>query len=259
MELDYYQVDAFSSKVFFGNPAAVCPLSEWLDDGLMQLIAAENNLPETAFFVSSGDRFELRWFTPKTEIDLCGHATLATAHVIFDLMGFHGGCLFFDTKSGELSVEKKNGLLSMDFPSWRPKPIPMAERIVHSLGAKPARLLASRDVLAVFDDPEQVVALEPDMRLLAQCDATCVIATAPGKDYDFISRVFAPAVGIPEDPVTGSAHCTLTPYWAERLGKRELHAFQASERGGELFCKEKGDRVEVAGYAACYMKGTIYL
>jgi PhzF family phenazine biosynthesis protein len=259
MELDYYQVDAFSSKVFFGNPAAVCPLPDWIDDGLMQLIAAENNLSDTAFFVSAGDRFELRWFTPKAEVDLCGHATLATAYVIFDCIGFHGERLLFDTKSGELAVEKKNGLLSMDFPAWRPKPIPMAERVVHALGAKPSSLLSTRDVLAVFDDPEEVVAMEPDMRMLAQCDAACVIATAPGVDYDFISRVFAPAIGIPEDPVTGSAHCTLTPYWAQRLGKKQLRAFQASERGGEIFCTEKDDRVEVAGRAACYLKGTIYL
>jgi PhzF family phenazine biosynthesis protein len=259
MELDFYQVDAFSNKVFFGNPAGVCPLSDWIDDGLMQLIASEANLSETAFFVSAGDRFELRWFTPKTEIDLCGHATLATAHVIFDCIGFHGKQLLFDTNSGLLTVEKKDGLLCMDFPAWRPKAIPMAERVVHGLGARPRELLATRDLLAVFDDADQVVALEPDMRQLSQCEASCVIATAPGVDYDFVSRVFAPAMGIPEDAVTGSAHCTLTPYWADRLGKKELHAFQASERGGELFCRDMGDRVEVAGHAVCFLRGTITL
>ena len=257
MELSYYQVDAFSSKVFFGNPAGVCPLGQWIEPGLMQLVAAENNLSETAFFVKKGNKFEMRWFTPQAEIDLCGHATLAAAHVIFEFMDYQGERIEFSTMSGPLFVQRDGDLLSMDFPLWEPRTVPIPGKLVQALGQKPKELYGTRDLLAVYEDPEDVVTLNPDMRQLAKVDACCIVATAPGVDYDFISRVFAPAMGIPEDAVTGSAHCTLTPYWSKRLKKNRLKAFQASSRGGELFCECAEDRVKIAGHAACYLRGTI--
>lgn len=258
MEIQYYQVDAFTSKPFFGNPAAVCPLHHWLEDPVMQLIAFENNMNETAFMLDMGDHYELRWFTPKVEVDLCGHATLASAFVIFEYLDCCATRVEFRTKSGMLSVEKdEGGLMSMDFPSLVPAPSQVPEQLVAALGKRPKEVLVSTDIVAVYDSPEDVMDIIPDMRLLSRLDADGVIVTAPGADYDFISRCFAPKVGIPEDPVTGSAHCSLTPYWAGRLGKNELHAFQASQRGGELFCELKGDRVKISGHAVCYLKGTI--
>ena len=260
MEIQYYQVDAFTSKPFFGNPAAVCPLHHWLEDGVMQLIAFENNLNETAFMVDKGGYYELRWFTPTVEVDLCGHATLASAFVIFEYLDCCATEVKFNTKSGPLIVEKReDGLMSMDFPLLDPKPVQMPEKIVAALGKKPVEMLASKDIVAVYESPEDIMDIAPDMRLLSKCEAESVIVTAPGDDYDFISRCFAPNVGIPEDPVTGSAHCSLTPYWAKRFNKDKLHAFQASQRGGELFCELAGDRVIISGQAVCFLKGTIII
>lgn len=261
MRLDMFQVDAFASELFSGNPAAVVPLYEWLSDGLMQSIATENNLAETAFFVKRGEYYELRWFTPECEVDLCGHATLATAYVLYEYLGYADPVVVFETKSGRLFVEREaDGGLSMDFPSWPPHEMQVTERVAKALGARPEALYANeRDMMAVFASREDIEALEPDFRLVSKLDCICMICTAPGLDYDFVSRVFVPEEGIPEDPVTGSAHCALVPYWAERLDKTNLSAYQASRRGGELHCQLQGDRVRISGKAVCYLIGTILL
>lgn len=256
-ELPIYQVDAFSNAVFSGNPAAICPLEEWLPDEKLQAIAAENNLAETAYFLKNGEGFQLRWFTPGCEVDLCGHATLASAYVLFHELGEKGDVLSFHTKSGELRVKRDGDLLALDFPARPPKPVDNGGQVVAALGGKPQEVLAARDYLVRYASEEEVRALEPNMERIAELDKFAVIVTAPGKDCDFVSRFFAPAKGVPEDPVTGSAHCTLIPYWAAQLGKTSLRARQVSRRGGELFCKLNGDRVEIAGYGALYMRGTI--
>lgn len=259
MKIPIYQVDAFTSRLFAGNPAAVCPLDEWLDDATLQAIAAENNLSETAFFVPRGERFHLRWFTPAVEVDLCGHATLATAYVIFNHLRPELDSAAFDTQSGELVVRREGGLLAMDFPARPPQPLTPHERLIDALGTQPDTVLASRDYLVVYHDEEQVRTLQPDMDLVAGVDRFAVIVTAPGRDCDFVSRFFAPAQGVNEDPVTGSAHCTLVPYWSKRLHKTRLHARQVSSRGGELFCEDLGERVKISGHAALYLKGEIVL
>ncbi len=257
MTLPIFQVDAFSSAVFAGNPAAVCPLQEWLPDLLLQSIAAENNLAETAFFVPENGRFQLRWFTPACEVDLCGHATLASAHVLFEELGHAGGEIRFETKSGELVVKRDGKRLVMNFPARPPEPVKADPVLLPALGGQPVEVLAARDYLVRYGSELEMKALAPDMRELSKIDRFATIVTAPGDDCDFVSRFFAPAKGIPEDPVTGSAHCTLVPYWAKRLGKAKLHARQLSPRGGELFCELKGDRVEIAGYSALFLKGQI--
>ena len=259
MELPIFQVDAFSDRVFAGNPAAICPLESWLPDSVMQSIAAENNLAETAFFVRIADRFHLRWFTPACEVDLCGHATLASAHVLFNELGETAPALQFDTKSGELVVKREGDLLTMNFPSRPPVPIAPDPLVISALGGAPAEMLVARDCLVVYKTVDEVRALQPNMAALTNVDRFAFIATAPGADTDFVSRFFAPARGIPEDPVTGSAHCTLIPYWAAKLGKTTLRARQISPRTGELFCKLLGDRVEIAGYAVLYLKGRILI
>lgn len=260
MELEIYQVDAFAEGVFSGNPAAVIPLYEWLSDDLMQNIAAENNLSETAFFVHCGEYFELRWFTPETEVDLCGHATLASTHVIYEYLDYSDPAVVFETKSGRLFVDREDGRYSMDFPAWGVREIQVTERVADALGARPdALFMGKRDMMAVFEEEQTVRALQPDLRKVVKLDGVCMICTAPGLDYDFISRTFVPEEGIPEDPVTGSAHCTLVPYWAERLGKDSLVAYQASKRGGVLECVNLGDRIKITGQAVTYMKGTITL
>lgn len=259
MPIPLYHVDAFTSRLFAGNPAAVCPLEEWLEDGLLQAIAAENNLSETAFFVPRGERFHLRWFTPAVEVDLCGHATLATAFVILNHISPERDSVAFDTQSGELVVRRDGDLLAMDFPARPPQPVRPHERLVDALGTQPDQVLASRDYLVVYHDQEQVRTLQPDMDLVAGLDRFAVIVTAPGLDCDFVSRFFAPAQGVAEDPVTGSAHCTLVPYWSKRLRKTRLHARQVSARGGELFCEDLGERVKIAGHAVLYLKGEIEL
>ncbi|MBV8550313.1 MAG: PhzF family phenazine biosynthesis protein [Acidobacteriaceae bacterium] len=257
MNIPIFQVDAFSSAVFAGNPAAICPLEAWLPDATMQSIAVENNLSETAFFVPDGDRFHLRWFTPACEVDLCGHATLASAYVVFHELGHNEDTVRFQTKSGELAVSRDGERLVMNFPSRPPAPIEPHRALLPALGGNPSEVLAARDYLVVYASAADVKALKPDMRELINIDRFATIVTAPGDDCDFVSRFFAPAKGVPEDPVTGSAHCTLVPYWAKRLGKTKLRARQISARGGELFCELLGDRVAMAGYAALFLRGQI--
>ncbi|MGI8745941.1 MAG: PhzF family phenazine biosynthesis protein [Bryobacteraceae bacterium] len=259
MTLPIYQVDAFSSRLFSGNPAAICPLESWLPDDQLQSIAGENNLSETAFFVRNGDGYELRWFTPSVEVDLCGHATLASAFIILTRLTPHENSVRFQTKSGELVVDRKDGLLSMNFPSRPPSKCEVHPRLVEALGSEPETVLAARDYLAIYSNEEQVRALKPNMQLLSEIDRFAVIVTAPGGRSDFVSRFFAPGKGVPEDPVTGSAHCTLIPYWAKRLGKSKLHALQVSARGGELWCEDQGARVSMAGSAVCFLEGVITL
>jgi PhzF family phenazine biosynthesis protein len=257
MRLPIFQVDAFTSQVFRGNPAAVCPLAAWLDDATMQAIAAENNVSETAFVVGGGGSYDIRWMTPAQEVDLCGHATLASAFVLFGT-GEQGRVeILFRSKGGDLKVRREGDLLTLDFPSRPPKAVTASDDLLEGLGKAPREVLAARDYLAVFEREEDVRALAPDMRRLAAVDRFAVIATAPGDRVDFVSRFFAPRAGVDEDPVTGSSHCTLVPFWARRLGKKQLHALQVSARGGELFCRDEGDRVAISGRAVRYLEGWI--
>lgn len=263
MRLPIYQIDAFTDSVFAGNPAAVVPLESWLPDATLLSIAAENNLAETAFFVPQGDGYELRWFTPTVEMDLCGHATLASAFAIATILEWGSNRITFTTRTaGVLSVTRDGDLYTLDFPS-RP-PVPLAEApagLVEALGGpQPIAVLKSRDLLVVYEDEAAVRALSPDMSALARLDAFATCVTAPGRDgVDFVSRFFAPGGGVPEDPVTGSAHCTLIPYWAERLGKTRMEARQVSARGGALACELAGDRVKIGGKAVLYMEGSIFV
>jgi PhzF family phenazine biosynthesis protein len=259
MRIPIYQVDAFTDRLFAGNPAAVCPLKEWLPDDVLQGIAAENNLSETAFFLPEGGEYALRWFTPAIEVDLCGHATLASAHVIFRFLEPERRRVAFRTrKAGTLTVARQGDLLELDFPARASEPCAIPAALTDALGAEPAELFAGpRDWLAVFPSAEHVSALHPDFAGLARLGRP-VIATAPGRNgVDFVSRFFAPSVGIDEDPVTGSAHCALVPYWAQRFGKTRLEARQLSARGGALSCTLAGDRVLLAGRAVLYMEGWI--
>lgn len=260
MDLKLYQVDAFTDRTFGGNPAAVVPLRAWLPDGTMQAIALENNLSETAFFVPrEGGGFDLRWFTPRLEVDLCGHATLGTAWVLFNRLGHSGGTIAFHTRSGPLTVSRDGARLAMDFPAQPPAPADIGD-VAGALGVEPEAVLAGPYALAVLDSEETVRAVQPDFRRVAGLDIPELIVTAPGAeggDCDFVSRFFAPAGGIDEDPATGSAHCILIPYWAGRLGRTEMFARQVSARGGALWCALKGDRVSIAGHAAPYLEGTI--
>lgn len=259
MRLPYYQVNAFTNRPFGGNPAGVVFLETWLPDVLLQQIAAENNLSETAFLVPRGKgEWHLRWFTPTVEMDLCGHATLAPAHVLFAERGFAGKALRFHTRSGVLTATRDEAArVVLDFPSWKPQPTTAPAELSAALGAIPAEVFATRDLLAVFPHEREIRALQPDFARLAVLKVHAVICTAPGHDCDFVSRFFAPAVGVPEDPVTGSAHSTLTPYWAARLGRATLHARQLSARGGELWCEDRGDRVSIAGFSALYKVGEL--
>lgn len=260
MRLPIYQVDAFADALFGGNPAAICPLSEWLPDATMQAIAAENNLAETAFFVPDGRDFGLRWFTPTVEVDLCGHATLASGHVVLRLMEPEREAVAFKTvKAGTLTVRRHADILMMDFPSRPPAPIEPPPGLLAALGGKPRQVLKARDHMVVYGSPPEVFALDPDFAALAKVeDCWAAIVTAPGENgIDFVSRFFAPAKGVPEDPVTGSSHCTLVPYWAGRLGKNELRARQLSRRGGTLTCALHGDRVSIGGRTVLYLEGQI--
>lgn len=257
MRIRLVQVDAFTNKTFGGNPAAVCPLDAWLPDDLLQAIASENNLSETAYFVPKRNEYELRWFTPVAEIDLAGHPTLATAWVMTHTLGIDRDKFVFHTKIGDTLVVSRDGArLAMDFPARPPAPKAIGD-VAAALGAKPAEVLAARDGFAVFAREDEVRALKPDMAKVAELDGLGLIATAPGKDCDFVSRFFAPKHNIPEDPVTGSAHTTLIPYWAKRLGKSEMFARQVSARGGEIWCRDRGDRVTIAGTCAPYLDGWI--
>lgn len=259
MKIPLYWIDAFTNKVFHGNPAAVCPLEEWLEDTKLQAIAAENNVSETAFFVGSHGRFALRWFTPKAEVDLCGHATLAAAYVIMEFMDRRLAGVEFSTQSGVLSVSREGNFLAMDFPARPAAPCEVPGELLKGLGLEPQEVLRSRDYLVVYESEDQIKSIVPHMDLLLKIDGLGVIVTAPGGEADFVSRFFAPKVGVPEDPVTGSAHCTLVPYWAKRLSKRRLKAHQMSARGGELLCEDLGDRVKIAGQAVLYLEGAIHL
>lgn len=257
MKLRMYQVDAFASRVFEGNPAAVVPLAQWPDERLLQAIAEENNLSETAFFVQAGGAFELRWFTPVAEVDLCGHATLAAAHVLFDALGHPGPTILFSTRSGMLPVQRIGAHLVMDFPARPPVACAAPPELVAALGLAPMAVLAADDYLAVYADEDDVRALQPDIAGLRALDRRGVIATAPGREADFVSRFFAPKLGIAEDPVTGSAHCALAPYWAERLGRTALVGRQVSRRGGTVGCELRNERVFLAGGAVTYMVAEI--
>ncbi len=259
MKLRLFQIDAFASRVFAGNPAAVCPLESWPDDATLQAVATENNLSETAFFVPGGNEFALRWFTPTVEVDLCGHATLASGHVVLTILDPARESVTFSSRSGPLTVTRAGDALAMDFPALPPEPCALPADLVAGLGAQPDAVLAEMDYLAVFASEADVAALVPDMAALARLDRRGVIATAPGENVDFVSRFFAPRAGIPEDPVTGSAHCLLTPYWAERLGKDRLEARQISARGGALACELQGGRVRIEGRVALYLDGEITL
>lgn len=260
MKLTIYQVDAFTKEVFKGNPAAVCPLTEWLPAETMQRIALENNLAETAFFVKTGDVYEIRWFTPTFEIDLCGHATLASAFVIFEILKAEESFIKFHShKSGELAVEKQNDRLVLDFPSRPVTKSDVPAGLIEALGKAPKEVFKSRDYFLVYENEQEILSIAPNFSKLLEIDALGFIVTAKGDSADFVSRFFAPEVGIFEDPVTGSSHCNLIPYWAERLGKTELFARQVSARGGELFCELKGERVKIGGNAALYLKGEIYV
>ncbi len=256
MKVDLYQINAFTDRMFAGNPAAVCPLAAWLDDATMLAIAAENNLSETAFFVPRDGDFDLRWFTPTCEVDLCGHATLASAHLILTRLDPGRTDVVFHTRSGALRVVRDGDRLAMDFPRWQPQPIPPPDGLAAALGCALDAVYFGRDRhMAVLPSAGSVRTLRPDMGALAMVAPGRVIVTAPGEDCDFVSRFFAPGSGVNEDPVTGSSHCVLVPYWAARLGKTDLHARQISKRGGELFCRQQGDRVVIAGRSVLFLTG----
>jgi PhzF family phenazine biosynthesis protein len=260
MHLPLYQVDAFADRLFAGNPAAVVPLEAWLPEATMQAIAAENNLAETAFFVREGEDYALRWFTPAMEVELCGHATLASAHVIFRFLAPERSAVRFRTlKAGTLGATREGESLALDFPAYPPEPCALPPELAEALGASPVELHRHRQRrLAIFARAEEVAALAPDFARLKRQGHGDLIASAPGGGgVDFVSRFFAPAYGIDEDPVTGSAHCVLAPYWARRLGKERLEARQISRRGGALTCTLKGERVAIAGRCALYLEGRI--
>jgi len=257
----YYIVDAFTDRLFKGNQAGVCLLDEWLDTDLMQTIAAENRLAETAFVVPRGTHYDLRWFTPEVEFDLCGHATLASAFVIANFVDKGAEVIRFETMSGTLTVTKKGDFYEMDFPARAPSPIAISSLMEEALGVRVLEAHQSRDLMLLVEDEETVRTLAPRMELVAQIPEASVglIVTAKGSSCDFVSRYFSPITdaAAPEDPVTGSAHCTLIPFWRERLNKREMLARQLSKRGGTLFCEDRGERVKIAGYAMLYLEGTI--
>lgn len=259
MEITLYQVDAFASRVFEGNPAAVCPLPHWLDDKLLARIANENNLSETAFFVPKDGGYHLRWFTPAEEVDLCGHATLAAAHVLFNYLGHQGDDIDFHTLSGTLTVTHSNGLYTLDFPATEPQAIEVPAALIAGLSSGAEAVLAGFDYVVVLKDEGSVKALTPDFAPWHSLPLRGVVVTAPGDEVDFVSRCFFPKLKVDEDPVTGSAHCELTPYWAKRLNKTRLTARQLSSRPGSLVCELRDDRVRISGQAVDYLKGTVLL
>jgi PhzF family phenazine biosynthesis protein len=260
MNLPIYQVDAFTREPFHGNPAAIVPLDAWLADGQMQAIALENNLSETAFFVPNEGVYEIRWFTPTYEIDLCGHATLASAFVIFNVLNLEADLVRFRShKSGDLFVSKNGDVLTLDFPSRPVSPVDAPDGLIEAIGKQPKEILKARDYFLVYENEQEILDIEPNFAKLLKIDAHGFIVTAKGNSSDFVSRFFAPEVGVFEDPVTGSAHCNLIPYWAEKLGKESMFARQVSARGGELFCELAGERVKIGGNAVLYLKGEIYV
>ena len=261
MKQKIYQVDAFAKSIFSGNPAAICPLEQWLSDELLQKIAMENNLAETAFYVKQGEQYEIRWFTPTVEVDLCGHATLAAAYVLFNHENYTGTNIsFYSPRSGALSVSKNGTLLTLNFPTDQLKSIPITTELLSCFGSTPkAAFMGKTDYLLVFDTEEEIVNCHPVLANITPLPARGVIITAKGNTVDFVSRFFAPQSGIDEDPVTGSAHTSLTPYWAKELGKTEMTAMQLSERRGYLLCRYLNDRVEISGEGKLYLIGEIYL
>ncbi|MET0461792.1 MAG: PhzF family phenazine biosynthesis protein [Chitinophagaceae bacterium] len=260
MRLTLYQIDAFADKLFTGNPAAVIPLTTWIRDGLMQQLAMENNLAETVFFVQKGDDFEIRWFTPEKEINLCGHATLASAFVLFTQLGYNKPSITFHSQSGPLTITREGDRILMDFPSWRPERTDdYPSQLQEALGVNEiVGVYKSRDLLIELNKEEDVAKADPDFTLLKKLGYK-VIITAPGKEVDFVSRFFAPTYGVDEDPVTGSAHSQLIPFWSEKLNKHAMVARQLSKRGGQLWVEQKGDRVQMGGQCVFYMKGEIFL
>jgi|SRR5688572_4414209 len=256
-----YQVDAFADKVFAGNPAAVCPLENWLSDEILQKIAMENNLAETAFYVQQGDQFEIRWFTPAVEVDLCGHATLATAFVLFNHEEYTKDTIqFYSAKSGILTVTKNGELLTLNFPTDKFEAVALTDQLLKCFNLKPISAFKGKsDYLLLFSNEEAILNIQPNFNEIEKLDSRGVIISAKGNHVDFVSRFFGPQVGIKEDPVTGSAHTTLTPYWAKQLGKTELSAIQLSARKGHLQCKYLNDRVEISGRARLYLKGEIFI
>lgn len=256
-----YQIDAFADAIFSGNPAAVCPLHDWLEDNILQKIAMENNLAETAFYVQKDSRFEIRWFTPTIEVDLCGHATLAAAYVLFKLENYtENNIEFFSHRSGKLTVKKNGEMLTLNFPSDTYSEVELDTNLVACFASKPQYAFkGNTDYMLVFENEEEIIHCNPNLHAIAQLPARGIIVTAVGRKSDFVSRFFAPQSGINEDPVTGSAHTTLTPYWAERLGKNTLKAVQLSERKGNLVCKYIGERVEISGTCKLYLSGTIFI
>lgn len=256
-----YQIDAFTQNVFSGNPAAVCPLEEWLADEIMQKIAAENNLAETAFYVKNGNKYELRWFTPTVEVDLCGHATLAAAYVLFNFENYNGNTItFYSPRSGDLTVTKEADLLSLNFPTDSLEPATLTDEITNAFNIKPQLAFKGKtDYLLLFNNETEILNLKPNFYKVAKIAARGIIVTAQGENSDFVSRFFAPQSGINEDPVTGSAHTTLIPYWAKELNKTKLSAIQLSERKGYLECELLEERVRISGYAKCYLIGELFL
>lgn len=254
-----YQVDSFASDLFAGNPAAVCPLANWLPDDVMQSIAMENNLSETAFFIERNNKFFIRWFAPQVEIDLCGHATLAAAHILFSEMGYRKDNIEFHTKIGDvLNVFRDKDILRMDFPSHEPKLTDQnLDEISSALSVCPSSFLYCNYGIAIFNNEEDIMKVKPDFNRLVKLKYDGIIVTAPGDQVDFVSRFFGPRLGIPEDPVTGSAHCELIPYWSNRLNKKDMIARQLSKRGGELYCSHLGDRVIIGGKAITYLRGEL--
>ena len=258
MKIPIYQVDAFTSELFKGNPAAVCPLKEWLPDEIMQNIAMENNLSETAFFIEDNEFFQIRWFTPKSELDLAGHPTLATAHILLNEFQINKNELIFKTKIGDtLKVTINDNLYLMDFPSRPPKIVNQIDLLSEALGKEPIEILAHRDLIAVFNNQDEILSLNPDLEKLKQIDYLSIVVTSKGNNSDFVSRNFAPKLGIPEDPVTGSSHCELIPYWSNKINKKEMIAFQISERGGKIYCTYKDNRVLIGGEAITFLRGEI--
>ena len=261
MKLDIYQIDAFTDELFKGNPACVMPLNKWLPDELLQKIAQENAVAETAYYIQEEDRFSLRWFTPDIEMDLCGHATLSTAHVIKNEMGYAGDEIVFDTLSGQLKVTASADLISMNFPSRMPEPVVLPDPIKRALNIQPIQTLKARDYFLVYESVQDIKHLEIDRPIFDEINLNPggVIVTAKGDTCDFVSRFFTPQASILEDPVTGSAHCSLIPYWSEELGKKEMNAIQLSSRQGEIQCQNLGDRVGISGTAKTYLKGAIWI
>ena len=257
MELMLYQIDAFANKPFEGNPAAICPLEDWLPDELMQSIAMENNLSETAYFVKNNDRYHIRWFTPTHEVDLCGHATLASAYVIFNILAYNKNEISFESKSGSLTVRRNDDLLEMDFPAQPPTQCDTPEILIKAFNVTPLECLKAEDYIVVFENEDDVLNAKPNLSLLSELDLRGIAITSKSNTYDFITRFFAPNYGINEDPVTGSAFTQLIPYWSVKLNKQNLNAKQVSNRGGEVRCFNSGKRVKISGKAAKYMVGTI--